>query len=158
VSADHLVAWATFLLVAATVLLVWVTLRGIREQLWLLTFSEYTRRYAEIVDMLPPDARRPGATFDFAALSPPERDRILTAMRRYLNLCSEERFLHSRGKIDATTWSIWRTGIRDTARLPCFQAAWTMLRSEYEYYTDFQAFMDELVRESASGDAVRRAL
>lgn len=58
-------------------------------------------------------------------------------MRRYLNLCSEELFLHSHRKIDATTWGIWKTGMRDTARLPWFQAASTMLSSEYEYYADF---------------------
>jgi hypothetical protein len=147
-SADLMVAWATFLLVLATVVLVWVTLKGIREQLWLMTFSEYTRRYAEIMDVLPFEARRPGGHYDHAAISPAERDGALGAMRQYLNLCSEELYLHSRKRIDHNTWEIWTTGIRDTVRLPFFKFAWQVLRPEYDYYSDFSAFMDSLTQEA----------
>ena len=148
-TADLMVAWATVALVLATALLVWVTLKGIREQLWLMTFSEYTRRYAEIMDVLPFEARRPGGHFDPAALSAAEREKMLGAMRRYLNLCSEEQYLRNRNRIDPETWEIWRTGIRDTVRLPLFKFAWEVLRPEYDYYSDFCTFMDSLAQGSA---------
>ncbi len=152
-SADQLIALATFGLVFATLLLVWVTLRGIRSQLWVMTFSEYTRRYSEIMEALPFEARRRRGNFDLAALSAPVRERVLGAMRKYLNLCSEELYLHRKGRIDREAWSIWRIGIGDTVCLPCFQQAWTLLRTEYDYYPEFCAFMDSLVGESQLSEA-----
>jgi hypothetical protein len=145
-----MVAAATFALVLVTALLALVTLKGIREQLWLMTFAEYTRRYSEIMDDLPFEARRPGGNFDLGALPVNERQRALGAMRRYLNLCSEELYLHQRRKVDDETWSIWVTGIRDTVRLPCFQHAWSLLRPEYDFYADFCSFMDDVAGKTAA--------
>ncbi len=139
---DTLLAIATFGLVLATAALVGVTLKGIREQLWLMTFAEYTRRYTEIMDDVPFDARRPGAKFDISSLSASAREAFLEAARSYLNLCSEELYLHKRGRLDRKTWQIWEVGIRDTLRCPGFQAAWAVLREEYNFYGDFQTFMD----------------
>ncbi|MEI8191551.1 MAG: hypothetical protein WCI75_17695 [candidate division NC10 bacterium] len=154
---DSLVAWSAVLTFIASAVMIGVTLVGLREQLWLQTFAEYTRRYAEIVDALPSDAIRPGAAYDYASLPPSERDALLRGMRRYLNLCSEEFFLNSRGKIDATTWEIWLAGMRSTARLPGFRVAWPLLHSEYDYYPTFQEFMDRLGPEAGPTGAPRGA-
>jgi len=80
-----------------------------------------------------------------ASLPVHERERILSVMRRYLNLCSEEYYLHKKGKIDNQTWDIWKTGIRDTIRLPCFDNVWGTMRCEYNYFAEFCRFMDDLV-------------
>jgi hypothetical protein len=133
--------------VLATAALVVVTLRGIRDQLWMTTFAEYTRRYSEIMDVLPFEARRPGGSFTLNGLQAQERERVLGAMRKYLNLCSEEFYLHAKGRIDRDTWAIWKTGIRDTIRLPCFQGAWTLLRPEYDYFPAFCGFIDSLTKD-----------
>jgi hypothetical protein len=144
VNPDLLIAAGTFLLVAVTAVGVLLTLRGVRDQVWILTFSEYTRRYADIMDGLPFEARRPGGTYSLARSSAEERERVLTAMRRYLNLCSEELHLRSRGVLDNETWSIWRTGIEDVARMPFFADGWKELKPEYQYYGDFCQFVDRL--------------
>lgn len=143
-SAEQVVAWGTAFLVIATLGLVGVTLHGIRAQLWLMTFSEYTRRYSDIVKSLPPDARRPGPAVELGKLPVELRDGLLTAMRSYFNLCSEELFLHIQRRIDETTWKIWETGMRDTSTLPYFRAAWAELRGEYQFYPEFQRFVDQL--------------
>ena len=143
-SPDVMVALATFALVLITGIAGLLSLRGLREQLWLVTFTEYTRRYSEIMDALPFEARRPGGQFDLEALPADERDRALGAMRKYLNLSSEELYLHNRAKIDGETWGIWRTGIRDTLRLPCFRGAWRHLRDEYDFFPEFREFIDSL--------------
>lgn len=150
ISADMIVALATLLLVIATIWLVRETARGVQEQLWTLTFTEYTKRYADIVEIFPDSVRRPGASFDFNSISPDDRERIMRGMRRYLNLCSEEMFLHSRKKIDKATWEIWKTGMRDTARFPCYRESWRHLRFEYDCYPDFRDFMDEIVAGAGS--------
>jgi hypothetical protein len=45
-----------------------VSLKGIRDQLRLSMFAEYTRRFAEIVDDLPYEARRPGSDYCLSVL------------------------------------------------------------------------------------------
>ena len=125
-----------------TALALYVTIRGMRDQLWLLTFSEYTRRYAEVVRDLPsePSARQlvrhPGIG--------DERGRILNSARAYLNLASEEFFLHRRGRIDDETWSIWRTGIEQTVRLPWLRGAWAT-RARVRVVPEFRALVNRCI-------------
>lgn len=123
ISPEIVMAGAEIAAVIVAAFAILVTLRGIREQLWLNTFAEYTGRYSDIVEKLPYDARDPKGTFDLDRLPVSEREHILAAVRRYLNLCSEELYLHQKQRIDDETWFIWLTGIKDTMRMPCFSRA-----------------------------------
>jgi hypothetical protein len=120
-----------------------VSLRGIRDQLWLQTFAEYTRRYAEIVRELPSESRRTDGSFELDELDPEDRGRVLNAARGYLNLTAEEYFLHKRGRIDDETWRIWKSGIAATMGLPWVRLAWVELEPEYQYFEEFCAFVTE---------------
>jgi hypothetical protein len=133
-----------------------VALRGVRDQLWLQTFAEYTRRYGEIVRELPSEARRPGARFVFDELAPKEQDRLLNIARAYLNLCSEEYFLHDRGRIDDETWEIWREGIVDVLRAPWIQTSWAMLEPEYRF-REFCSFLNECIDEAQTDETASAA-
>lgn len=139
-----LTAVATVLL---TVVAIFATLRGIRDQLRLQTFSEYTRRYAEIVSELPSESRSPHGSFELSSLEPDRRDAVLNAARAYLNLTSEELYLHQKGHIDPDTWEIWSTGIRETVGLPWLRQSWQQLRAEYTYFSDFVAFVEGCLSE-----------
>ncbi len=117
------------------------TVKSIRDQLWIATFSEYTARYLNIVRDLPSDLRTPrGGTLD--DLPPDERGRVLNSVRAYLNLCSEEFYLHNRGVLDKETWKIWSIGIRDTLKLPWVMTSWPVLRAEYDGYPQFCEFIE----------------
>jgi hypothetical protein len=148
-SADVVVALAEVMAVIVAAIAILVALHGIKQQLWLTIFSEYTSRYSEIMEDLPFEVRDPNAYFDLGSVPVIERDRILAAARKYINLCSEELYLHTKGKIDDETWSIWHTGIRDTMRTPCFTKAWELLRPEYEFYPALMEMMDRLVEDAA---------
>ena len=126
-----------------------LALRGVRNQLWLQTFAEYTRRYAEIVRELPSEARRPGGLFKFEELDDVEQGRVLNTARAYLNLCSEEYFLHSRGRIDDVTWAIWRDGMIEVLRAPWIQNTWEILKPEYRFL-EFCEFLDDCITEARS--------
>jgi hypothetical protein len=117
--------------------------RGVRDQLWLMTFAEYTKRYSDIMSDLPFEARRPGSPFDIHALREEERTQVLQVMRSYFNLCSEELYLHQKGRIDSDTWEVWTEGTAEVMRFPCFDFGWGVLRQEYESFPDFQKFIDE---------------
>ena len=120
---------------------------GVKSQMWLATFADFTKRYADIVDRLPSEMRVPG-DFVLHGLSREEEDKVFGALRRYFNLCSEEHYLAQRRILDSQTWKIWTTGIQDALRNSGFKDAWKLLRVEYEYYPAFCAFMDELVAQT----------
>ena len=150
-SADAVVALGQVAAVLLAAFAIIVTLRGVRDQLWVIVFTEYTKRYTETVRDLPSEARRPNGKFDFSQLGGSDRDRVYNAMRAYLNLCSEEFYLQKKGRIDRETWEIWKLGIRDTMRLPWLHDTWGEMREEYVYFDEFCRFMDEcLARESSS--------
>jgi hypothetical protein len=131
--------------VIATLLAIVFGFRGIRNQLWLSMFSEYAKRYAEIMDALPFEARHPGSGFDARALPDYQQKRFLSAIRNYLNLCSEEFWLKEKGLIDGRTWEVWTKGMAQVAGLPSFDFAWEKLKSEWDYFDDFRTFMDRIV-------------
>lgn len=141
------VALASVAGVIVAIATVVVALRSVRNQLWLQTFSEYTRRYSEIVRELPSEARRPGGRFVFDELDGEEQGRVLNIARAYLNLCSEEYFLHDRGRIDDETWAIWRAAIVEVLRAPWIQATWTVLKPEY-CFLEFSSFLDKCIDEA----------
>jgi len=146
ITTDQVIAVAEVGAVLLAGVTIFMTLRGLRAQLWLQTFGEYTRRYSEIVANLPSESRRPGGTFRLEELGSEQRDKVLNAVRAYLNLCSEEFFLHGRRKIDGETWGIWRRGIEETVALPWFRQTWGEMRPEYAaYYPEFCSFMDDCV-------------
>lgn len=120
-------------LVVATAWIAIATLRGVRAQMHVLTFTEYTRRYAEIASALPWDAASPSCSVEPAKMPEQEREQLLRTMRRYFNICWEELHLHRTAKIDDATWKIWDAGIQDSLRSGCFRSSWVLLRSEYDY-------------------------
>ena len=122
-----------------------MSLRSVRDRLWLQTFSDYTSRYLDIVDRLPDEARDSDTALNPETLPAGERRRLMIGLRRYFNLCSEEFYLRKRRRIDDETWRIWAGGIQATMRLPTFSTAWTIIGPEYDYFADFQAFMRRVI-------------
>lgn len=142
ISVDQLITLISVGTLFATMLGALGTVRGLRDQLFLQTFTEYTRRYADVLDRLPFDAGRPSAEADLSRFPKEAREDFLKTMRRYFNLCWEELHLHKCKRINKATWQIWRTGIEDTLRSPHFRAAWEELRTEYTSAPDFVRFVD----------------
>jgi hypothetical protein len=119
--------WGVAASVAAVVvsaIAVVVALKGVRDQLRTATFLAYTERYGKIMAEVPYAARRPGSGYRLDKVAMQERIDVLSAFRDYFNLCSEELWLHSIGRIDAKTWQIWRLGIRQVMEFPCYEEIW----------------------------------
>lgn len=156
-SSELVLALASAFSAAAALVTIFVLLKGVRDQLWIVTFAVYTGRYMDAMERLPSEARRPTGTFRLDSLSPSDRERTLEGMRRYLNLCSEEFYLKSKRKIDRHTWEIWEAGIRDTIGLPCFRETWPELRAEYSFYREFTSFIDALAAKEMKSPAAPEA-
>lgn len=135
------IAIASIATVIVAALAIAAGLISVRDQLRITVFLAYTERYAKIMHGMPFEAREPGSGYRLASQTNEERHRVLEVFREYLNLCSEEDWLHSHRRIDHPTWNIWKSGMQDVARFPSFREAWKVLAPEYDGYKDFQGFV-----------------
>jgi hypothetical protein len=141
--------------VAAAALL--VTLSGIRKQLWLTTFAEYTGRYVAIMDQIPMRARREPSRFSLEEVSGHERDDLLQLAIRYLNLCSEEYYLFRKKIVDRETWDVWRAEMVTALRRRWLVEAWSEVKAEYDSFVEFFALVEGIIAEEAALDSEQLA-
>jgi hypothetical protein len=153
--------WITVASVTAVVvsaLAIVAGIKSVRDQLRIAIFLEYTKRYSKIMQHMPFEAREPGGSYTLSSQPEDERRRILSVFREYLNMCSEEKWLHDHRRIDHATWRIWERGMQDTASFPSFRDAWKVLCPEYDAYTDFQNFVKDDLLLNASSENERNRL
>lgn len=103
-------------------------------------FSEYTGRYASIIDDIPTEVleEKEDIVFDNKPI------------RKYFDLCSEEHYLHTKKMIPAKVWKYWREGMIITLRNHYFRETWQIESIQNGYNDDFKLFMNDLVEEAQS--------
>ncbi|MCZ7679803.1 MAG: hypothetical protein M5U28_13980 [Sandaracinaceae bacterium] len=131
--------------VALGAIAVWAGLRGVRDQLFVQTFVEYTDRFGAVIAELHATTGTDGLKVRLAQLPPEKRVVVCGIMRRYFDLCSQEKYLHGRGFIDPETWQIWAARMADTMRSPIARDTWAELREEYLCFGGFVAHVDGLL-------------
>ena len=120
------------------------SLHGVKKQMWLQSFLEFTGRYERIIEKLPPIVRSGDSKATLDHLSDGELHTVENAVRGYLNLCSEELYLYTRGHLDTETWSIWKEGIGAFFDSKIARQVWGNVRQEYASYGEFVALIDKL--------------
>lgn len=137
---------ASIIGVLITVIALLFTVLSFKKQLQLNFFSEYTRRYHEIVLNFPISFN--ADDFDYGSLTPEDRDKALRYVRAYFDLCSEEYFLKRKGHIDSETWKEWEAGMRLAFSKTAFLEAWEILHLDSTYYSEFAKFVYEIMPNS----------
>lgn len=112
-------------------------------------FLEYTGRYERIMSSIPADAFH--ARLDIDDELPPPSNELSLALLRYLNMCSEEYYLWRKGYLDTEVWRIWERELRRTLASPLFVREWRALKSEFESYPEFAAYVEEVQRDRSEG-------
>lgn len=130
--------------VCITAIAFWFTVKSFQKQLQLSFFSEYTKRYQEIMLNLPESIN--ASNFEYDTLSRDERDKTLRYMRAYFDLCSEEYYLYKKNYIDKCTWKEWESGMKFAFSKTAFVKAWTLLKFDAIYYGEFSKFVSESMR------------
>jgi len=123
-----------------------VQLRQVSRQIRLQNFSDYTKRYQEIILHFPEDINRP----DFTLHGRQDYPETMRYMRAYMDLCYEERYLHQQKLIDRDFWRVWRIGMETAFSKPAFQQAWTIIKTDSNFGTDFERFVDESIQAKPS--------
>jgi hypothetical protein len=148
-SLDQVVGLTTIVSLLVTALAIYLSLRSVRNQLWLQTFTEFTRRYNELVAELPAAARDPARELRYDEVEPDVQTNLKRFARGYFNLCSEEHYLRARKRIDADTWQIWCIGIDDMLHLRWLRDLWEQFDREYRGYVPFHDFFQQRVSTAA---------
>ena len=120
-------------LVAIVISLVSLLLQksDINKQLLVSNFSEYTRRYQELIEKIPSNVL--DQDFDLFSLSSNDREIILRYMLIYFDLCYEEYFLYREGLIPKRLWKAWEEGINVSLSRPAFRQSWMIINSQASY-------------------------
>jgi hypothetical protein len=114
-------------------------MRSLRKQLMLQTFSDYTKRYQEIILHFPEEINQT----DFDLFSRDDKSSVMRYMRVYYDLCFEEYYLSKRKLIDERTWNDWREGMEFAFSKSAFQQAWQLIKKDTQYKQDFCALVEK---------------
>lgn len=117
------------------------------------TFEDrLNEEYRRIVAELPLAALLNGRRSSDEALD----DKALQVFYQYFDLCNEQLFLRSQGRISKCTWKNWRDGILQNMARPQFCAAWSIIARDCP---GFFEKLRELVppREKAGTEAGKKA-
>jgi len=146
------VAAALFTLLG--VIVVFAQLRSLNRQSRLQNFSEYTKRYQEIVLRFPEDINSPRFSLHHGRK---DRSEVMRLMRSYYDLCFEEWYLRDKGLIEDDFWDVWYDGIKTAVSKSAFQQAWQVMKADTNYGPKFSKFIEELLPSNGSSPLPRRA-
>jgi hypothetical protein len=131
---------ATLLAAAIAVAgLVWAV-HSYRKQMNAQLFLAFVTRYEVIMQSFPAAALE--SRLQLLGPPPPESEGLSLAILRYLNLCSEELYLHANGYLADDIWRIWEAELRRTLCSPLLRREWPRLRAEFESYPAFLDYVE----------------
>ena len=134
----------TLISAVAGILTLFIGIRIYKRQTNTQIFLEYTKRYNEIMESFPPEARP--ARLSLEDKMPDQSEGLSISILRYLNLCSEEYYLCERGYLSKELWGIWEDELKRTLNSPLFVREWEGLRNEFLSYPEFLEFVDDAHR------------
>lgn len=73
---------------------------------------------------------------------PPRLPALSHAVLGYLNLCSEEHYMHTNGMLSKRVWKLWETEIKRKLSTPLVAREWPELRCEFDSFRAFQDFVE----------------
>ena len=117
-----------------------------KKQTHLIFFSEYTKRYNEIIFNMPSNIF--DENFNLNGLEPREKEQLIKLFRSYFNLCSEEYFLYKTNILSKKVWIEWEGGIIANLKTTSFISAWNILENEFKtkYYKNFTVYIEKIIK------------
>lgn len=141
----ELIITSTLALITMLIIVYWNNrqYKQMQDQLRSDFFADYTERFHNIVLHLPINYDDP--TFSMKSLSNQAQETTIRYIRIYFDLCSEEYFLHKKGRLEDEVWKEWLQGMKYTMNLPVFKQIWDDYYRDTDYYTTFKVFVESEV-------------
>lgn len=122
-------------------------LNELKNQIWVSVYSDYTRRYADIIAKFPEKINE--KDFEIQRLETKEYNRVMRAMRLYFDLCYEEYCLYyNYKKIDENLWLDWKEGIEVALSKKAFEDAWAIIHKDTVFSDDFDRFIQNIINKN----------
>ena len=103
------------------------------HQLRLSLFEKYTARYQHIMEIMPE------YVLNGDSLPGENDENAIRAIRLYIDLCSEEFYLHQHKYLDEIVWKEWKGGMKHMFSYPSVQS---VFEDKYQKtYKEFAAFI-----------------
>ncbi len=118
-----------------------------RKQWNVDVFTTYSQRHADLIHGFPNQVFFD--RFDPAKL-PPRSVALTVAVRKYLTLICDVHYLFQQGYLDHSIWQIWQADLRRTLNSPLIAREWLDLKSDFQSFTAFLAFVEH-IRSSDAG-------
>lgn len=134
---------SSFVTIVLATLGLWWQLRKLSVQLMIQQFSDYTKRYQEIILHFPENINEP----EFMLASSHERASTMRYMRAYFDLCFEEWYLNQRKLIDKDIWKTWRAGMSAALSKSAFRQAWDEVKKDTDFGREFVGFVENVRSE-----------
>ena len=125
-----------------SVLAIIVSAYKVNQQLELSLFEKYTARYSQIMQSMPEEFFHE----NIANIADDKKKEINHYIRSYLDLCSEEFYLHEQKRIDDTVWREWEGGILAAFKNPLVLAFWETNDAYRKSYQNFSNFINEKLK------------
>jgi hypothetical protein len=138
-------AIATLLGVLVAVVALWIQLGKLNQQLMLQHFTDYTKRYQEIILQFPEDINKAS----FVLASHPDYARTMRQMRAYFDLCFEEWYLNQHKLINKDVWDVWKNGMEAALSKPAFKQAWALIKNDSSFEVAFQKYIEKFNAKAA---------
>jgi len=122
-----------------------LTLLGIRNQISVSVFSDYSDRYHQIMRRFPLEVWTNKA-LRLAELEPNKQHSLKSDFADFFRLLAGERYLHELGFINRQTWRVWARGARQLLSRPISKEIWDELREIFDYDPRFQKYIDSNFR------------
>ena len=119
-------------------------LRSFEKQIKLQNFTEYTKRYHEIILNLPEEIL--SGESGISDLDNASLVKACSHIRAYYNLTSEEFYLKNKKMVDDDAWEQWETGMKATLTKKAFKEYWENIKNEEYFSTEFEKFISGIIK------------
>jgi hypothetical protein len=130
--------WIQFISLIIALAAIFITVYTFKQQLKQNFFTDYTKRYQEIMLHLPDKIFKNDVEYDDLDCE------TKCYLRAYIDLCSEEYYLKETKKIDKKVWENWEEGMKSAFSKTVIKKAWQNF--DKSSYKDFARYVrDELI-------------
>ncbi|MFW9880695.1 MAG: hypothetical protein ACFFG0_47110 [Candidatus Thorarchaeota archaeon] len=141
------------IVLTATLIIIWYfsfkQIKELKNQIWINTFLNVTRRYQEIISKIPLKYYNENLNF-----SEEELMRDMELFRSYFNLCSEEFILKESGNIKEEIWEKWLKEMEKLISFNSFREVWKLINKVAAYDNNFINFYNNLMINDPRNDQV----
>jgi hypothetical protein len=136
--------------IIAAALSILIGLRGLRVQIQLTTYLEFTKRFEDVSGPLHKILRKYKNAQSLADIHPEDADDFRDLAARYFAVVSSEFHLQGTGHLDRRTWLLWSQLIPQMLKNPLVREVWYEAKPWYAPMCGFAQFIESQIRAGNS--------